>query len=30
MSSKSPRLTEEREAALHELEGKLGYTFSDL
>ncbi|MBQ8469586.1 MAG: ribonuclease III [Clostridia bacterium] len=30
MSSKSPKLTEEREAALHELEGKLQYTFSDL
>lgn len=30
MSSKSPRLTPEREAALHELEGKLEYTFSDL
>ena len=29
MSSKSPRLSEEREAALHELEGNLGYTFSD-
>lgn len=30
MSSKSPRMTPEREAALHELEGKLEYTFSDL
>ena len=30
MSGKSPKMTEEREAALHELEGKLGYTFSDL
>ena len=30
MSSKSPKLTEERAASLHELEGKLGYTFSDL
>ena len=30
MSGKSPKLTQEREAALHELEGKLGYTFSDL
>lgn len=30
MSSKSPRLTPEREAALHELEGKLEYTFSDI
>lgn len=30
MSSKSPKMTPEREAALHELEGKLEYTFSDL
>ena len=30
MSGKSPKMTEEREAALHELEGKLGYMFSDL
>ena len=30
MSGKSPKLTQEREAALHELEGKLGDTFSDL
>ena len=30
MSGKSPKLTQEREAALHELEGKLGYTFTDL
>ncbi len=30
MSSKSPRMTPEREAALHELEEKLEYTFSDL
>lgn len=30
MSGKSPKLTQEREAALHELEGKLGYTFLDL
>lgn len=30
MSNKSPKLTEEREASLHELEGKLQYAFSDL
>lgn len=30
MSNKSPKLMEERLASLHELEGKLQYTFSDL